>query len=583
MINMKTIICIILIMILPIIAFAGGITEAQEEAAVTKEAGPQYGGTLTLASTQGDPTTADFHQQQWPTAIYAPPVLDYLLTGDVDTYGPRGTNQFPFRAVLRVPPEFTGGGVTESWELSHDGKTITFHIRPGVYWAAIGKEHVMESREFTAYDAEFSTKRFYEHCTWMLDLCPIESMYAVDKYTFVVEMPAFTSVWPSRIGAGWANTLYAPEVVEAGAHNWNNLVGTGPWMVKEYIPGSAMIYERNPLYWDKTVIDGVEYEIPFLDEMVYTIISDESTRIAALRTGKLDLVGGFETSVPLRYKDTLSSTSPDLILEEVLDTLGHYVEFFAQNDGLPPQITTDVDVRRALMIGADLEAVAEAVFLKAEVHSWPASYLDQDVFTPFDELPESSQELFNYDPAKAKQLLADAGYPDGFELTMVIDAASSLHLDQASMLKDQWAKIGVELGLRVMESGAMQEFTHTDAGESPPFHLRLGRESSHAAEISIGGRIAGGFRPGVPPYYDARFKDGNKTVDTEGRNAIYKEISLRAIGEVIHIPLGTPYLLLAHWPWVKNWYGETEESAWSTAHTNARVWIDQDLKKEMGY
>ena len=578
MTKMKVTIAVVLIMFFPLIAFAGG----EKETAAAAGDGPKYGGTLTLASTQGDPTTADFHQQQWPTAIYAPPVLDYLLTGDVDKYGPRGTNQFTFRAVLRVPPEFTGGGVTESWELSTDGSKITFHIRPGVYWAAIGKEHVMESREFTAYDAEFTTKRFYEHCTWLHDLCPVDSMYAVDKYTFVIEMPTFTSVWPSRLGAGWANTLYAPEVVEAGAHDWNNLVGTGPWMVKEYIPGSAMIYEKNPLYWDTTVIDGKEYEIPFLDEMIYTIISDESTRISALRTGKLDMVGGFETSVPLRYQDNLKSTAPDLILEEVLDTLGHYVEFFAFNEGLPPEITTDVNIRRALMIGLDLDAIAEAVFLRAEVHSWPASYLDQAVFTPFDELSASSQELFSFNTEKAKQLLADAGYPDGFKPTMVIDSASTLHLDIASMLKDQWAKIGVELDLRVMESGAMQEFTHTDAGEKPPFHLRLGRESSHAAEISIGGRIAGP-RPGVPSYFDKRFKEGNQTVNSDARNAIYREICLRAIDEVIHIPIGTPYLLLAHWPWVKNWYGETEESAWSTAHTNARIWIDQDLKKEMGF
>ena len=49
------------------------------------------------------------------------------------------------------------------------------------------------------------------------------------------------------------------------------------------------------------------------------------------------------------------------------------------------------------------------------------------------------------------------------------------------------------------------------------------------------------------------------------------------------IPLGTPYQLRVTWPWVKNWYGETEESAWGTAHINARIWIDQELKKSLGY
>ena len=56
------------------------------------------------------------------------------------------------------------------------------------------------------------------------------------------------------------------------------------------------------------------------------------------------------------------------------------------------------------------------------------------------------------------------------------------------------------------------------------------------------------------------------------------------ISEVVPgIPLGTPYQLRVTWPWVKNWYGETEESAWGTAHINARIWIDQELKKSLGY
>ncbi|GAH33890.1 unnamed protein product, partial [marine sediment metagenome] len=295
------------------------------------------------------------------------------------------------------------------------------------------------------------------------------SIYAEDKYTAVIETNYFNVVWSDYIGAGWGSDLYAPEVVEAGAWDWDNLVGTGPWMVKEYIPGSVFAYERNPIFYDTTTINGVEYEIPFADELLIPIIIDESTRIAALRTGVIDYMGGEISQVPLWYEDTLRRTCPDLKIERLAGSQCNFIQFIQEITGRVHPLVSDRDIRRALMIGLDREAIATAVWLKADTHSFPVSSLAPG-FTPFDELPASAQELFTYDPDLARQMLTDAGYPEGFTLIIAAEAEDTIWVDTLTMVKDQWAKIGVTADLRLMEKAACFAFKEVEEGEVPHYH-----------------------------------------------------------------------------------------------------------------
>ena len=73
----------------------------------------------------------------------------------------------------------------------------------------------------------------------------------------------------------------------------------------------------------------------------------------------------------------------------------------------------------------------------------------------------------------------------------------------------------------------------------------------------------------------------NQNMDV--RNAIFKELNVIGLDDVPYIPLYDAYSLIYYWPWVKNYYGEIDESAWGAAHIHACIWIDQDLKAELGY
>ena len=79
-------------------------------------------------------------------------------------------------------------------------------------------------------------------------------------------------------------------MVEAGAANWKNVNGTGPFMLTDFVQGNSNTYTKNPIYWDKEKIGGEEYKLPYVDKIVYRTIKDEATQTTALRTGKLDIL-----------------------------------------------------------------------------------------------------------------------------------------------------------------------------------------------------------------------------------------------------------------------------------------------------
>ncbi|GAI96021.1 unnamed protein product, partial [marine sediment metagenome] len=240
----------------------------------------------------------------------------FLLLGDIEKYGPRGTNEYGFQAEQIALERFLGGSVAESWEWAGP-LTLVFHIRQGVMWT--GNAHIgMEPRELTAHDVEFSINRilgnFDEYGLTGFDY--IDSVTATDRYTVVVELNKYSADWSFHFGYGWLMPIYSEETVEAGATDWQNQVGTGPFILMEFVEGSHAIYERNPNYWDTTIIDGVEYDLPFIDKLVFPVIVDDTTRIAALRAGDVD----WHSNVPIMYSDTLTATSPELIQERYLES-----------------------------------------------------------------------------------------------------------------------------------------------------------------------------------------------------------------------------------------------------------------------
>ncbi len=550
----------------------------------TSEGGPSYGGTLTawIQDASNEPASPDRRQGFAVSSHFLDSMLERLATADFETYGPRGTNEYGFLSQEFVPEQYMTGQLLESWDVMPD-KTV-WHVRQGMMWTPnedqISRGLMDGPREVTAQDIVDWLEFFREGATANDFFKIIKSLKAVDKYTIECEWESFQPVnmlYTCFLGAHVQ--ICAPESL-ANPDSWEDVIGTGPFVFKEYVPGAHMTYTRNPNYWDTTTIDGVEYEFPFVDEMVCPIIPDESTRISALRTGALD----YCREVPVTYWENLDATNPDLQSVKFPSVYSYCCHVRCDGDGP----TANTDVRRALMVATDQASFIEANGtggLDIPVNQWPFYTEDPNMYIPLEELPEESRMLFEYDadttPELAKQMLADAGYPDGFTLDVDILAEPASE-DRAAMLKDQWAKIGVDVNIIANDATKQWAyFTNREFGDVLMLMYGIGNPlTAYNFYTSTGWLCIGNWKN---DDFDAIMAEAGSITDVEERNAKLTEAGMIFLNDAPVIPLASQVTALYWHPWVKNYYGEVNFNQMDNHAALARVWIDEEMKESMGY
>jgi peptide/nickel transport system substrate-binding protein len=307
--------------------------------------------------------------------------------------------------------------------------------------------------------------------------------------------------------------------------------------------------------------------------VIKPIIPDESTLIASLRTGKID----YNWSIDARHWNTLDKTAPELKSIKHPGSSGFMIYMEVDE---PP--LDNLEVRRALSIGTDREAFNDLLGVgPLPILFYPVIPSTAGVYTPLEDLPEESRMLYEYNPTKAKQMIIDAGYPDGLELDYYAEG-EPFALDRASLLKFQWEKIGVDVTIKSFDT-----VTHDKHLYDRTFNHTLGArhgspDPTHMLEWSTtdGAWSWTGFSN---EWYDEKFAMVKAEPDDDKRNQLMKELNLFIISQV-HT-LGISPTLEGHywWPWIKNYYGETNVSDKAVMPVLALAWIDRDLKADMGY
>ena len=535
--------------------------------------GEKYGGTLTVFEPTGqseDPPSPDIADGAWFPTMWLEPVQEKPFMGDFEKYGPRGTDEFSFQLQAFIPPEFLVGNIIESWTITPN--KVTWNVRPGIMWH--DREGVMKSRELTAEDVAADLIYFKAAPGGKRFDGVAGNIYTTDEYTVVIEMNSIDLLLDYVIGYE-DRALFSPPETE-GSSKWADQTGTGPFMLKEYVIGSHMSYERNPNWWKTTMIDGVEYQLPFIDELVMPIMPDTATQMAALRTGKID----FYLRVPPAHFKDIDATAPGI--KNVKFPQGS-TDDVSLKCTEPP--FDNVDVRRALMVGTDIKAFQDLMGAGIELplHTypfWPGH--PESIYTPLEKLPESTQMLFKYDPVKAKQMLADAGYPNGLTMDHWIDPGTQ-DQDMGALLKSQWDKIGVNVNLITTEQVTHRAHQH-DATYTGSINAGIdtGNPLNALLRHFVTGSIFNYFR-WSDSYFDAQMEGLSTELDFTKQNAKLKEMGVYVIDKVPIIPLSIRMASAYWWPWVKNYYGETNIGDNDFHTIMAYVWIDEDLKKEMGH
>lgn len=540
---------------------------------------PQYGGTLTILELYPMLNALSWDNANWvwkvayDTGLY----IDHLLVGDLKK-GPRGTKQYDFADNSWIPPEVLRGELAEKWEVKKNPLQIIFHLRKGVMWQ--DKPGVMKAREFVADDVVYSMTRLKASprvIPGYLDF--IDRFEAKDKYTVIMHLKEWMADWQYKVGYGYYDGIQAPEQEKApgGANKWENACGTGPYMITDYKEGHSQTYSRNPKYWDSEVIAGKKYQLPFTDKVVMTLIKDDATQLASLRTGKVDLM----MNINWKYKDELAKSLPQLKWQRQLYGSNNMIAL--RMDQKP---FNDKRVRQALNLAVNKKEIIDNFYRgNALLHTFPYPPTFGDIYTPVEKLPPSARELFGYNPEKAKKLLAEAGYPNGFSFKVPIQNSSQTDLDLAAMVAAYLAKIGVTMELEPMDYPSAMSTMMKKNYTGGIFHT-----------MGIGGPVNGIerlFLTGVTwnammmsdPYVDKTWKElaTNPGLTQKQLIAGLKKLTVYCIDQAPAIILPHPYVYIAWWPWVKNYAGERRLSTVRSGPIMAHVWIDQEMKKKMGY
>ena len=343
-------------------------------------------------------------------------------------------------------------GQAESWETSEDGLTWTFHLRDGLKWS--------DGSDLTANDFVYSWKRvcdpmvaapYAETVLSMVegydkaiegDLDALQ-VAAQDDNTLVVTLSTPCSYFGSLAAFATLSPVQEATVTangDAWATSAATYISNGPFYVSEWVPGSYIMMSKNPYYWNADAIK--------LDGIKWNLIEDSNAAYSAYQTGEVLMIKNVPTEEIPSLKD-----SADFHVDPIIGT--YYLSLNLERDAFK-----DARVRKALSLAIDRDYVAntlmQGTYSPADNFMGPG-WIDMDgkQFKDNANGGQSYIDVNNYeaDLEEAKQLLADAGYPDGegFPSISYTTNDAGYHKVVAEYLQQAWAQLGIDLQVDIVE------------------------------------------------------------------------------------------------------------------------------------
>lgn len=390
-------------------------------------------------------------------------------------------------------------GLAKSWKVSEDGLAYTFTLRDDVYFQP-GK--FQEGRKMTAEDVKYSLERSNQLSAMnrldMLDHCEVVSDTELVCYLAEPNAVFLTALTDA------GNVIVPKEEVEGWGDDFGtHLVGTGPFALESFELDQQAVLKRNDKYWAAK---------PYLDGVTFKPVSDGNQAVNALRTGEINLA------------TSLSGEAVKIAREDqsvkLMETPGLHVAYIYFNQKSGP--TADIKVRQAIIKAVNVDELTAGVYQYNEAK--PASLPLPPGSWGYDSSLES--EKLAYDPEGAKKLLAEAGYPDGFDLNIYISNTEA-RIKMATLFQAYLKQnLNINVNINTSEWGTFSEIAASGKADvfamswtwypDPYFFLN---KLFHSSSIGSLGNGQGFENKEVDQYLD----DALLTTDQAKRAELYKK------------------------------------------------------------
>ncbi len=402
------------------------------------------------------------------------------------------------------------GDLAERWDVSADGKIITFHIRKEVKWH--------DGVEFTADDCLFTYQRLIDPkvaTPYSSSYTDIKKAEAIDRYTFrVTYKEPFSPALESWAMGMIPKHLLAGKDINTDAFN-RKPVGTGPYKFKEWTAGQKIVLEANADYFEGR---------PNIDQFIYRIIPDSSTMFQELLSGGVDMMG----LTPLQY---LRKSETRRIRENYQKFRYPANAYTYVGYNLTNPLFDDIKIRQALSYAIDRHSIIDGILLGlGKPCTGPFSYVSW-AYNPH-------AKSYDYNPGLAVQMLAEAGWKDRnsdgilekdgkpFRFTVLTNQGNNERIRTAEIIQQNLKVVGIDVKIRVMEWQAFLDQIDKRSFEAIILGWSMGRDPDiydiwHSSKTKKGEYNFIGYKNAE---IDRLLVEGRRTFDIEKRKKIYYRI-----------------------------------------------------------
>jgi peptide/nickel transport system substrate-binding protein len=422
------------------------------------------------------------------------------------------------------------GDLAERWEVSNNGKTITFYLRKGVKWH--------DGVEFTAEDCLFTYQKFIDPnvaTPYSSSYTDISKAEIVNKYVFrVTYKEPFSPALES-----WSTGMIPKHLLEGRDINTNEFnrhpVGTGPYKFKEWISGQKIVLIANDDYFERR---------PNIDQFIYRIIPDSSTMFQELLSGGVDLMG----LNPLQY---LRKSETRRIRENYVKFRYPANAFTYMAYNLRNPLFSEIKVRQALSYSINRQGIIDGILLGlGKPCTGPFSYVSW-AYNP-------NVRSYDYDPERARRMLAEAGWKDlnsdgilekdgkPFRFTIMTNQGNTERIRTAEIIQQNMKTLGIDVNIRVMEWQAFLEQIDKRSFDVIILGWGMGRDPDiydiwHSSKTKKGEYNFIGYKNAE---VDRLLIEGRRTFDIDKRKKIYYRIHAILAEEqpyaFLYVPDATP-------------------------------------------
>jgi peptide/nickel transport system substrate-binding protein len=299
-----------------------------------------------------------------------------------------------------------------SWDVAPDGKSITFKLRQGV------KFH--DGTDFNADAVKFNYDQYLPPKSNVL--AGVSSIEKVDGLTVKFNLPSYSNLLLYSLAIDMRCGIASPTAIQKNGVDWSltNPVGTGPFKLKNFERNTSITYVRNPDYWDKS--------LPYLDEMKLTGIPDPMTQLAAFKAGEINVIWDARPQIvdQLRKEGYQFFKTPGTL------------QGIAPDTDHPDSVFAKQKVREAIEYAIDKEAIVNGPGLGLYESAYQIVANKSPDYNP-------ACQPRKYDPEKAKQLLTEAGYPNGFSFKYLINETD--WTEGPAAVQNYLSKVGITMDI----------------------------------------------------------------------------------------------------------------------------------------